>query len=178
MLARIAIFSALVVSLCSADNFIIKDGRSADSFFDMKDGMGAGHPNGNREEKHSEPMKVIVEDVNPNSDLGQAIRYVNNEAQTKELAVIKAKSIKKVVKKKKRKVKAKKPEPKPDDCIKPVPQEHVMDMSQMPSGEVIKAKEAQVVPEKQKDGHNPPPPPPKEEHPAQPKEAHAEPSHK
>ena len=144
MLARIAIVSGFLISLCSADNFIIKDGKQADSFFDMKNDS-ATHNSGS-EKSPAEPMKVIIEDVNPNSDLGQAIRYIIKEGQAKEIEAMKPKPKKKPIKKKHKK----KPKKKNDDCVKPVPQEHVMEMSQMPSGETVNAKEAPVVEDKPK----------------------------
>ena len=164
MLARIAIFSALALSIGSADNFMIKDSRGADSFFNVKVERGGSNASGHGDEKAPEQMmRVIVEDVNPNSELGQAIRYVLNEADAKEKAKIAQKA---ASKKPKKKVVKKKVVKKADDSAKPAPQEHIMEMSQMPSGEVIKAKEAPVVHDKPADGGAK-----KDEHAAHPKEA-------
>jgi hypothetical protein len=138
MLTRIVCVGVLAASFCYADNFLIKEGRSADSFFNIKDSGGHGD-SGHKEDRPQEPARVIVEDVNPNSDLGQAIRYIVKEGQRKELAELKAKSHKKVVKKK---VAKKKSAPKPAAHA-----EKVIEMSQMPTGETVKAKEAVVVDE-------------------------------
>ncbi len=165
MLARIAIVSGFLVSLCSADNFIIKDGKNADSFFNTKNEPVAASHGGGGERSPAEPMRVVIEDVNPNSDLGQAIRYILKEGQAKEMAEMQPKPKKKPVKKKPRK----KPKKKSDDCAKPVAQEHVMEMSQMPSGETINAKEAPVVEDKPKEAHGAEK---KEAHGAEKKEAH------
>jgi hypothetical protein len=170
MLTRIVCISVLAASFCCADNFLIKEGKSADSFFNIKDDGGHGGSAGHKEDRPQEPARVIVEDVNPNSDLGQAIRYVIKEGQRKELAEMKAKSQKKKVVKKK--VTKKKSAPKPSAHA-----EKVIEMSQMPTGETVKAKEAVVVDEhgkssvaaSPKDVHTPAAKPE-----AKPKDAHAE----
>jgi|GEM_PF-4752374 len=148
MLARIAIVSGFVVTICMADNFLIKDNRSADSFFNIKsDSSHYANKSGQDEDKTPQgPTRVVIEDVNPNSDLGQAIKYIIKDGKQKEIAEAKAKLVKKKIVKKKSKPKVK--PKKTDDCIKPVPDEHVMEMSQMPSGETLKAKEAPVVDDK------------------------------
>lgn len=141
MLARIAMISGLVASICLGDNFLIKNGHNGESFFNMKDEKAAksSHVASSEHERQSqEPMRVVVEDVNPNSELGQVLQYLMNDAKKRELAEAKAKAASKIAKKK--------PKPKPKIAkVQVAPQEHVMEMSQMPSGEAIKAKEAPVV---------------------------------
>jgi hypothetical protein len=91
-----------LTSFCYADNFMIGSGSGANSIKDEEQHKAAPHA---AEDQNKLPQRVVIEDINPSSELGQLVNVMLKNEQKRAMqstSVVKPKTVvkKKVAKKK------------------------------------------------------------------------------